>query len=91
MALSTQNPVGTIPRPPRKEKQDICYWDTATASWEPRRVEFNILLSSNMPPPPETLVDHQSSLFDHQPPRSRGFKAREEEPLANHPSSLFVQ
>ena len=44
-----------------------------------------------MPPPPETLVDHQSSPFDHQPPRSRGFKAREEEPLVNHPSSLFVQ
>ena len=81
MAPSTTNNVGTIPKTPRKEKQNICYWDKETASWKAKEVEFNVLISSNMPPKTESLVD--------DPPRSSELQAKEEGPLFDAPSSDF--
>ena len=41
---------GARPKTPRKELQNICFWNKNKELWEAKAVEFNVLIPSNMPP-----------------------------------------
>ena len=52
---------GTIPKNPRKARQDICFWNKVTEIWEEKRVEFNVRIPSNMPPISDQLTKSEST------------------------------
>ena len=83
---------GAIPKTPRKEKQDICFWNKDKEIWEAKAVEFNVKIPSNMPPIKDQLTKSESTErggepdFENKDQGNRRWRDKEEEPKFDHHS-----